>query len=173
MTLTADTIRALERDSIRAFMESCSDLYVGRVLDFGAGRQPFKTLIESTGADYHPFDRGSHPANVSGRDDGPDDPLTEDWDVIVCNQVLQYVPDVPELLAYFSAALYPGGTLILTGATTWVENEREDLHRHTLSGIAAFLDQAGFDVERLESRASIDLPGFALSLGYGAVAVSR
>ena len=62
------------------------------------------------------------------------------------------------------------GWLVMTGGTCWREIEPADLSRLTVAGIRDLLEQVGFRVERCESRASIDFPGFSLSLGWGCLA---
>lgn len=170
-TYTPESIRRLERASISAFIQSCGNVFRGEVLDYGCGRQPYRGIITAAGADYIGYDRQYLPANVSAADVGPEQPFVHDWDVIVMTQVLQYEPEPYDLLAAANDALVERhGALVLTGPTNWAEVEPEDLHRFTLTGIRRLLEQTGFRVERLERRAVLDLGGFELSLGYGAVA---
>jgi hypothetical protein len=168
------TVRELETASIRAFVESCADHLTGRVLDYGCGRQPYRGIVEHMGATYVGHDRARYPANISGDDIGPDRPLDAEqaWDAILSTQTFQYVPwlELPELLFSFWTALRPGGKLVATGPTNWAEVQPEDLHRLTRAGVRALVESVGFEVERLESRAEIDLGGFRLSLGWGLVA---
>ena len=93
---TLGDIRAMERASIRAFMEQHKEKLTGRVLDFGAGEQPYRDLVSG---EYIPFE-------------GSEIQLMESvqvaFDVIMCNQVLQYV-DIPDhTIATFAAVLKPG-----------------------------------------------------------------
>ena len=165
-----DTVREAERESIRTFVESCSEHLTGRVLDVGCGRQPYRAVVEKAGGDYRGYDRAGYPGNVSGRNHGAFWG-GEEWDAILCTQVLQYVPDPLALLADFREVLAPRhGHLILTYVTNWAEVEPTDLHRHTRAGMGLYLAEAGFEVLRNESRAAIDLGGFLLSLGGGALA---
>ncbi len=93
------------------------------------------------------------------------------WDAILCNQVIQYIPDPFELLCDMREALRGGGHLVLTGPTNWRELEADELWRFTVAGIRYMLTEAGFDVLRLERRAVVEFaPGFEMSLGYGCLA---
>lgn len=173
MGLNGDTIRGIERDSIRAFVSSCSEHLGGHVLDFGAGKQPYRDLVPG---DYVAFDRVAFPATVATEDAGANDhPLRQNWDAILCTQVIQYVRDPDELIYdFFDALTQFAGHLILTGPTNWPEVEPEDLHRFTRAGIRNVLEEAGFEVLRCESRLAIDdHSGFELSLGYGVLAQPR
>ena len=167
------TVREVERQSIREFVVSCAPYLDGRVLDYGCGKQPYRDVVEAAGGEYHGFDRAKFPANVSGEDVGERDPLApppDAWDAILCNQVVQYVPRVFLLLRAFRLSLAEGGHLVLTYPTTWAEVEPEDLHRFTRAGMERLIAAAGLYVERHEERAAIDLGGFRLPLGYGCLA---
>lgn len=169
---THGTIRALEHDSIRRFVESCGPLFDGaRVLDYGCGKQPYKSIVEAAGGTYEPYDRKTLPANVSDADVG-EDPRLGDWrDVILCNQIIQYVPDPVYLLRIqFKNLLRPGGALVMTYPTCWDEVEPADLHRFTRWGMERLLKDSEFTIERHQRRAEIDLGGFKFPLGYGVVA---
>lgn len=170
--LTGDDARKLEHESIRAFIQACGDCYLNAdVLDFGCGRQPYRQMIEDAGGRYVGFDRPGFPANVGGETHGPAYPLDDQvWDVIVCTQILQYVPYPGDLLAKFHDALGQRGWLILTGPTNWPEVEAADLSRFTQTGIRQLLETVHFEIHELRSRASLLIDGFELSLGYQAIA---
>ncbi len=168
--MTADPIRELERASIRSFVTSCAEHFTGTVLDYGCGLQPYRDIVEAAGGLYVPHDRVGYPANVSGENVGQDEPLQSRYQAILCNQVLQYVPEPYELLLSFAAALQDGGHLVITGPTNWPEVESDDLFRYTQAGIEKLLRWAGFDVVRLEQRAHVEVFGVTFSLGWGALA---
>lgn len=173
-SIDGGTIRQLERQSIREFVASCADELTGRVLDFGCGKQPYRPLVEAVGGEYVGYDRAVLPANVSGEDIGPGRPLALDWDAILCTQVLQYVESPETLLLAFGDALQAReGVLVLTYPTTWPEVEPDDLHRFTKNGMERLLEEAGFDVLRHERRATLNMPGFELAVGYGVLARVR
>ena len=160
------TLRQLEAESIRKFVEQAGiDGYLsGRVLDYGCGEQPYRSLVQSFGAHYIGYDDPKHPGSVVDEYVG-DWSETDPIDTILCTQVVQYVPDVRALLAHFAKFT---ATLVLTGPTSWPEVEPEDLHRHTQAGIRRLLEEAGFTVISIAPRAYY--PGTELSLGYGAIA---
>ena len=163
-------VRVIERASIRAFVESCSEQLRGSVLDIGAGEQPYREIVERAGGQYVPYDAPSFPASLARRDT-----TGEAWgkrfDTLLCNQVVQYVEEVVEMLRRHRADhLNRGGFLVLTYPTNWAEVEPEDLHRFTCAGMGRILSDAGFTALRHERRAEINLGGFVLPIGYGVLA---
>jgi hypothetical protein len=151
-----DRIRQIERASIRAFMEAQRGYLRGRVLDFGAGEEPYRDLV--TG-EYVPLNRG-----------GNDYDLQAPFTTIMCNQVLQYVDDPKFVLWKFAEWLQEGGYVVLTYPTNWDEVEASDLWRFTKSGMERLLKAAGFSLLLHERRAEVAFGGFKFPLGYGCVA---
>lgn len=171
MTPDIHTLDAIEKDSIRRFVERWAPKYLtGDVLDYGCGRQPYRSVVDEVGGSYHPFDRVQFGGNVSGGNVGPD-PRVGGYDAILCTQVVQYVPAVQLLptVARWASYLRPGGVLVMTYPTTWPEI-RDDLHRFTRLGMESILGAGGFRVLRHEQRAAVPGLGVELPLGYGVVA---
>lgn len=166
--MTLDELVTVENASIRSFVEAVT--FKGRVLDLGAGRQPYRKHVERT-AVYVPWDRIGLPACMANTSVGPERPLAGKWDMILCTQVIQFIPCPLEWLNAIRAALVPGGLLVMTGPTNWPEVNETDLHRHTLAGATSLLHRAGFAIETLAARYYLPHDGFQLSLGWGAVAV--
>ena len=155
------TVRQLERESIRSFVERQSGYLRGRVLDYGAGKpgtchkpQPYRDLVQG---DYFPYDKG---------DELPDGP----FDAILCTQVLSHIEDPGGLMRDFFAWLVPGGHLVMTYPTSWDEVDVTELWRFTRWGAAWLIGAAGFRILTHERRAEIDLNGFKFPLGYGVLA---
>ena len=172
-TPSAVEIIQLERDSIRSFVESCAEYLTGRVLDFGAGKQPYREIVERAGGEYVPHDLTGYPASISDADYPLLNGDQGSFDALLNTQMTQYLRYDPILLfqGTFGRYLKPGGWLVMTGGTCWREIQTEDELRLTVSGVHRRLVDAGFDVVRCESRASIDFPGgFSFSLGYGVLA---
>ena len=113
----------------------------GRVLDYGCGAAPYRDIVQACG-EWHGYNRGIYPGG-SKEDIGPDDPLEQWWDVVLSTQMLQYVPDVPELLGDFRGH---ANQLVLTVATNWPEVESEDLFRFTQTGMEQVLRETGWAV---------------------------
>ena len=150
------------------------------MLDYGCGAQPYRSLVESTGAEYIGVDEGT------GLEYGMD-ASTPKFDAILCTQVLQYIPAPGLLLCHLGFFLRPGGHLILTYPTNWdeVPNDRYganfDRHRFTKLGMEELLPKAGkagsfqaclstFTILHHELRAVVQVGSFRFPLGYGLIA---
>ena len=151
-----DLIRQIERYAIRDFMQGCSHhMAHGNVLDFGAGKQPYRKFVAGN---YVPFEKGDVFPEML-------------FDCIICNQVLQFIEDVPALMRVFLKHMNTGGHLIITGGTNWPEVENDDIVRLTRQGMRKYLTEAGFKVLLCESRSELVVYGhFKLSLGFNVLA---
>jgi SAM-dependent methyltransferase len=147
-----DRIRQIERASIRAFMEQNREYLRGRVLDFGAGKQPYRDLVEG---EYVPCERDTYPSGV--------------FDAILCNQVMQYVYDAVSAIYLLKTYLKPGGHLVMTYPTNWDEVEASDFWRFTQAGMTELLMRFDFQIVKHERRAEAVLGNFKFTLGYGVV----
>lgn len=152
--ITKNAIRVLEQNSIRDFVEQHKDLLVGRVLDFGAGNQPYRELVSG---EYVPFEKGE------------EFPLGT-FDAVLMNQVVQYLHDPKEI---FSKLAHVGRYLIMTYPTHWEEVEDIDLCRYTKAGMERMLTESGYEIIEHQKRCSINFINFELVIGYGVVAKSR
>jgi SAM-dependent methyltransferase len=150
-----DAIRQVERASIYEFMRKYNSYLRGRVLDFGAGHQPYKSLVQG---EYCPVDQGD--PWPSGR-----------FDAVMCNQVIQYLDEPIERLKWSVMAMLRGdGHLVMTYPTNWDEVESTDYWRFTKSGMEKMLVGVGLTVIHHELRAEVAIGGFKFPLGYGVVA---
>lgn len=166
------SLRDIERESIRSFVaQAASEGYLsGRVLDYGCGKQPYREIIEGVGSHYIPYDDPRHPGVV--------DTYVGDWsetdpiNAILCTQVTQFVPDVPDLLSRFFQMLSDSGCLVMSYVTNWAEVEPGDLHRHTRAGMERLLTNAEFRIIQHAPReiVAVTLDGENLYAGYGVVA---
>lgn len=147
-------VRSVERASIREFMESHREYLKGRVLDFGAGDQPYRDLVEG---DYEPHEKDERfPSGY--------------YDAVMCNQVLQYVDDPAHVLRWaVRGSLKVGGVALITYPTNWDEVEPSDKWRFTKSGMEQLLKAADLKVLAHELRAVVKVGQFSFPLGYGVV----
>jgi ubiquinone/menaquinone biosynthesis C-methylase UbiE len=139
----------LERTSIYRFLaEQASLLPVGSdVIDIGAGEAPYRELFSDQ--HYVTLDRAETPHSGGVDLHGTADSIpAEDssFDVVVCTQVLEHVPEPLQALREFQRVLRTGGALIVTVPFLWEEHETPfDYYRYTRYGIEYLLRQAGFE----------------------------
>ena len=154
-----DPIRAIERASIRWWMESQRQYLTGRVLDFGCGRlgtcavpQPYRDLVSG---------------EYVGVDIDDDYRLLEgEFDAIMVNQVLEYLYEPDGMVeAMLCESLRDGGVLLLTYATCWPPTgEGNDYHRFTRQGIVEMIDSF-CTIEEHIVRAEVRVAGRSFPLG--------
>ena len=151
-----DPIRAIERASIRAYVELHQGKLKGRVLDFGAGTGPYKDLVtgEYVYIDYEDFIEDQEEAS---------------FDAFLCTQVIQYT-DSYEVFSETCTYLKPGGFLVLTYPTNWDEVEPSDYTRYTRSGMEKEIEGYGLTILDHTRRAEVRIGNFTFPLGYGLVA---
>lgn len=160
-----DAVRKIERWSIREFMreQSVAGFLKGKVLDYGCGEQPYKGLVNGEYIPYSPCNDTPQSLTL----------LYDKCDAVMCNQVTQYVDNVPVMLARLHNLLKPEGHLVLTFATNWDEVETGDLHRFTARGMEIMLHNAEFDLLVRARRAEVTHGLFKFPLGYGMVCRRR
>lgn len=139
----------LQLATIFSFLQQPLASARGRLLDVGAGQAPWKGMLAAD-VDY---------VDVEGADafgmrrapgivyyDGSILPFPENsFDVLLCVEVLEHVPDPDRFLADLYRVLKPGGRLILT--IPWsarLHHLPHDYYRFTRFGLAARLNDAGF-----------------------------
>ncbi len=172
------SLRDIERESIRAFVQDCADkgYLSGKVCDFGAGRMPYRPIIEAAGGEYVPYDRHENPGSCAQTDLGPDVYMQyAEYDAVLMTQVWQYIePDVLQAMlcdiGYCGSFLKCDGVFLATGPTNWPRVEWEDRWRQTPSGVEGILKKAGFREVEVGERAHVRFENEEWPLGWYAVA---
>ena len=122
----------------------------GAVLDVGCGRKPYRDFVPATnyvGVDIDtPVTRALASADVFY--DGRRLPFPDQqFDAVLCSQVLEHVFTPEEFLAEIRRVLRPGGTLLLAVPFVWDEHEQPaDFARYSSFGLRALLGRGGFAV---------------------------
>jgi SAM-dependent methyltransferase len=125
-----------------------------RVVDAGAGECPYRDLFGH--ANYLPLDNAlgdpswdySRIAVVGDLLAPPFRPHSVDY--VVCNDVLEHVPDPQRMIDALFGILRPGGMLFLSAPQGWGEHQRpHDYFRFTSGGLRLLLERAGFRVESI------------------------
>jgi len=86
------------------------------------------------------------------------------FDLLLCTEVLEHVPDPDAALAELRRVLGQAGTLVLTTPLTWGVHATRDYHRWTEAGLRQILAAHGFEVAECRARGGIFLALGALLL---------
>jgi len=126
----------------------------GRVLDFGAGSAPYRSLFRCT--EYVTLDLPSsgHPPEHKVAElyyDGHSLPFAADhFDFVLCSEVLEHVFNLEQVLAELHRVLKPSGQMLLTVPFVWGEHESPyDYARYTTFALKDLLGRSGFEVVSL------------------------
>jgi SAM-dependent methyltransferase len=136
----------LARRLLRRALAERAGYVEGRLLDVGCGAQPYRDLFPRVdryvGLD-HP---GAPRLDVCG--DGLALPFrVGSFDAVLCNQVLEHVPEGAVLMEEIARVLRPGGVLLLTVPLTWdLHREPSDFYRYTRYGLQYLADKSGLRV---------------------------
>ena len=138
------------RLGLRKAMSKFSSKLKGRLLDVGCGSKPYQELFAVD--DYIGLDIDSEASrNRKIADyfyDGKIFPFNEnEFDSVLCNQVLEHVFNPDEFLSEIKRVLKPSGRLLITVPFVWDEHEQpRDYARYSSFGLKALLDKNGFNV---------------------------
>ena len=122
----------------------------GKLLDVGCGSKPYQELF--TVDSYLGLDIDSEMTRERGIADhfydGKIFPFSDnEYDSILCNQVLEHVFNPDEFLSEIRRVLRPGGKLLLTVPFVWDEHEQPfDYARYSSFGLKALLEKNGLKV---------------------------
>jgi SAM-dependent methyltransferase len=125
----------------------------GRVLDAGAGEGAYRghfAHVAYESADFLQVDKAYAPVDyVCSLDAIPVE--SERYDLVLCTQVLEHLPEPADVLRELHRVLRPGGRLWLTAPLFYPEHEQPyDFYRYTAFGLRHRLTGAGFTVDSLE-----------------------
>lgn len=118
----------------------------GWLLDVGCGERPYRDLFPQVerhvGLDLPP----NRLADVWG--DGMALPFRDArFDTVLCNEVLEHVPEPSRLMAEVARVLKPEGILLLTTPQTWgLHLEPHDFYRYTKHGLRYLAEKSGLEV---------------------------
>jgi len=129
----------------------------GRLLDLGCGRRPYARVFghvdRYVGLERDPARYADLPPDLCG--DLTALPVRdEQFDTVLCSQVLEHVPEPGYALGEMGRVMRPGAVLILTAPHIWgVHEEPHDYFRFTPHGLRYVAERAGLEVERIEALA--------------------
>ena len=123
----------------------------GSVLDFGAGSQPYRSLLKNcsnyVSLEYDtPQNRERKVANIFYN--GKSIPIqANSYDGILSTQTLEHVPNPDVIVAEWARVLRDGGLLLITMPFMWPEHEMPyDYQRYSSGGLRLLLERSGFEI---------------------------
>lgn len=122
------------------------------VLDAGAGKSPYRELFDH--ARYEAADFAQLPKRYAPLDyvcQLTDIPVEDNrFHRIICNQVLEHVPEPGATLTELNRVLMPGGRILLTAPLYFAEHQQPyDFYRYTRFSLKRLFEEAGFRVDRI------------------------
>lgn len=147
----------------------------GYILDAGAGDSKYRRFFDHAhyeSADFRRMD-SMHYVDVTYECDLTSIPVEDArFDMVICTQVIEHVPDPTAVLTELHRVLKPGGMLYLTTPLFFAEHHAPfDFYRYTQFGLRHLAERAGFAVQRVEwlegyygtlsyqlERAAVELP---------------
>jgi SAM-dependent methyltransferase len=143
-----------------------------RVLDAGAGAAPFRDLFDHV--TYETADFNQVQTTSEAQQDYVCD-LTEipvsdaSFDLILCTQVMEHVPDPIATLREFHRVLKPGGQAWISAPLFFMEHQKPyDFHRFTQFAWKRMATESGFTIKELKW-----LEGYYGTLAYQATIGAR
>jgi SAM-dependent methyltransferase len=123
------------------------------VLDAGAGRSPYRKLFDH--AKYEAADFAQLSSKYAALDyvcDLTAIPVEDDrFDRIICNQVLEHLPEPGAALAELNRVLKPGGRILLTAPLYFSEHQVPyDFYRYTRYSLRRLFEHAGFQIDSID-----------------------
>lgn len=121
----------------------------GKLLDAGCGAMPFKASLTNFVDEYHSIDIERKVPEVDFVGDLQDmkGVADESYDVILCTEVLEHVPQPEKLIAEVWRVLKSRGKFILSVPhLSRLHDEPFDYYRFTKHGLQFLLEQNGFSV---------------------------
>jgi len=123
------------------------------VLDAGAGDCIYKELFHNVNYESADFCQVEKPyADVTYVCDLSNIPVEDNrYDLILCSQVLEHLPDPKKVLSELNRVLKPNGKLWLSAPFYYEEHEQPyDFFRYTQFGFKELLSKTGFTIEKID-----------------------
>lgn len=149
--------------TMRQTMDEVKEMVSGKLLDVGCGNKPYASIFETRVQQYIGLEKGR------GRYERTDvwgDVLAlpirdQTCDTVLCNQVLEHVPQPQLAIDEMARVLRPGGYLILTAPHIWGLHEvPHDYFRFTPYGLRHLAEKSGLTVHTTRA-----LAGFWVTAG--------
>jgi SAM-dependent methyltransferase len=163
----------LQRHLDRDLSGALARFAAGRVLDVGCGGRPYERRLPAgvryVGVDV-PASRGSHPDSWALAGGLPF--AAGSFDLVLCTQVLEHLPDPAAATEEMARVLRPGGVLVLTAPQTWCLHEEPfDFFRFTRYGLEQLARGAGLEAVEVRGQGGFwAVAGISLIMHLGSYA---
>ncbi len=135
------------RRFLRLVLHAQRNLAVGSLLDIGCGGKPYRELFNRVER-YVGIDLPAPGCKADAYADALRLPFADaSFDTVLCNQVLEHVPEPARLMREAQRVLAPGGVLLLTTPQVWgLHHEPYDFFRYTRYGLKHLAEAQGLVV---------------------------
>jgi SAM-dependent methyltransferase len=138
---------------IRDIKDAINNYAKGALLDLGCGNKPYESLyipktVSQTGCDVIQSDKNRVDVICPVTDLKFQD---EQFDTILCTQVLEHVFEHDKMMSEMYRVLKPGGQVILTVPFVWeLHEEPYDFFRYTKHALKELFEHSGFEIDYIK-----------------------
>lgn len=139
---------------------AAADFSTKNILDLGCGLQPYRSLFKAASYVGIDIEDGGHDIQAKIVDkfyDGQTIPYVDNsFEVVICTEVLEHVPEPTKLLGEIKRVLKPGGRLLLSMPFVWYEHEIPyDFNRFTSYQQELIFKQVGLTISKIEGTTGV------------------
>lgn len=144
------------RDGLYKNIASFAPRLGGRILDFGCGSKPYESLFVNAssyiGVDVQVSGHDHRKSRIDVFYDGTTLPFPDDqFDSVVCFEVLEHVFNIDVLITEIRRVLKPGGQFLMSLPFAWDEHEIPyDFARYTSFGIRSVLERNQLEIVEMK-----------------------
>ncbi|RYY70133.1 MAG: class I SAM-dependent methyltransferase [Chitinophagaceae bacterium] len=148
------------RSNLYKKMLKYAPLLSGKLMDFGCGSKPYKSLFtqvdEYIGVDYQGEGHSHVNEEIEVYYDGKTLPFEDNtFDSILANEVLEHIFNLEAILQELKRVLKPGGKILISIPFAWNEHEVPvDFGRYTSFGLTDIINRNGFNLIAMEKTTS-------------------
>lgn len=145
----------LAKNYLRESMIACIPFVNGKVLDIGCGKKPYEKLFQEKSEHYFGLDypeKGNNLVKMDMIGDAQHLPVKSDSiNSVICNQLLEHLPESNIFFSEVSRVLKKNGYLILTVPFFWgLHEEPRDYFRFTKYGLEHLCNKHKLEVIKIE-----------------------
>ena len=147
------------RKGLLAAMKDWAPSVNGKLLDFGCGSKPYKSLFsvdEYVGLDFEKTGHDHTGEDIDVFYNGRTIPFPDEYfDFILCSEVVEHLFDLPIVLEEMHRVLKKNGQILITCPFVWNEHEVPfDYARYTQFALKDITEKMGFTMKKFEKRGS-------------------